>query len=93
MRISNAIVRPTMTRSAPATRATRRPTNVSIDAQLLEQARGLKINLSRTLEQALGEAVRRAQADQWREENRRAIESYNERVAKHGTFSDKMRRF
>ena len=82
-----------MSRVAPATRAARRPTNVSIDADLLDAARALNINLSRTLEHALESAVRGARAEKWREENTQAIESYNQRVAKHGTFSDKLRRF
>ena len=82
-----------------ATRASRKPastrqaTNLSIDAELLRQARRLGINLSRTLEQRLSELVRDARARQWLENNREAIDSYNRHIEEHGTFSDKLRRF
>lgn len=76
---------------------TRRPVkksaNLTVDSDLLRQARELKINLSRTLEQKLEEIIRKAKAEHWLEENRSALESYNRHVERRGVFSDKLRRF
>jgi len=68
-------------------------TNVSIDPELLELARGLKLKLSPLLEAAIRQKARELAADNWLAENRGAIESYNEEVAEHGTFSDGLRAF
>lgn len=55
----------------------RKATNVSLDAALLEEARALGINLSRTLEERLEELVKTERIKRWREENRASIESMN----------------
>lgn len=65
--------------------------NLSINADLLTQARELKINLSATLEQALVEAIKRREWERWRAENKAAIEAYNAHVDEHGAFSDRLR--
>ena len=75
------------------TRAAKKPTNVSINSDLLEKARGLNINLSATLEQALAVQVRNEQRAQWLRENADAIQAYNQFVAANGTFSDSVRKF
>ncbi|MEE2000773.1 type II toxin-antitoxin system CcdA family antitoxin [Alkalimonas sp. NCh-2] len=75
------------------TRAAKKPTNVSINSDLLEKARGLNINLSATLEQALAEQVRNEQRAQWLRENADAIQAYNQFVEANGTFSDSVRKF
>lgn len=67
--------------------------NLSINAELLQQAKRMNINLSQTLEQHLAEIVRQAQRDQWLAENRDALEAYNRRVESRGVFSDGLRRF
>lgn len=51
------------------------------------------IDPSTTLEEALAEEIRRKRSEIWREENREAIEAYNELVAKHGVFSTGLRSF
>ncbi|MEC8858423.1 MAG: type II toxin-antitoxin system CcdA family antitoxin [Pseudomonadota bacterium] len=73
--------------------APKKPTNVSINSDLLSQARSLKINLSATLEQALIEQLRAQRRAQWRQENASAIQAYNDHVEKNGTFSDSARKF
>jgi antitoxin CcdA len=73
--------------------APKKPTNVSINSDLLLQARSLKINLSATLESALIQIVNDKQRELWREENQKAIASYNQMVEEHGTFSDDLRAF
>ena len=73
--------------------AGKRPANLTISAQLLERAKVLKINLSRTLEQRLGQLVREAEAGEWLAANREAIDAYNARVQRDGVWSDKVRGF
>ena len=73
--------------------APKKATNLSVNSDLLRKARDLDINLSSVLEQALEQTVMRRLAEQWLEENRSAIESYNEHVERHGVFSDGVRGF
>lgn len=74
-------------------RAPKKATNLSVNRDLLRQARELGINLSGSFEEHLAEVVRARRREQWREENREAIEEYNQRVASRGVFSDGLRRF
>jgi antitoxin CcdA len=74
---------PVRDRSAP-----KKPVNLSIDRDLLQQARELKVNLSKALEGRLAEIVREERARRWQEDNREAIEAYNRFVDKHGLFDD-----
>jgi antitoxin CcdA len=74
-------------------RAPKRPANLTINAGLLQRARDLDINLSSTLEDALEEVVSRRLRERWLEENAPAIAAYNEKVDKHGVFSDGIRSF
>lgn len=73
--------------------APKKSANLSINADLLQQAKQLNINLSQTLEQHLVEIIRQAQRSRWLAENRGALDQYNRRIEKHGTFSDGLRRF
>lgn len=73
--------------------APKKPTNVSINSDLLDKAKGLNINLSATLEAALTEQLRAAQRTQWKAENAKAIEAYNRFVEDNGVFSDGLRKF
>jgi antitoxin CcdA len=74
-------------------RSRKKPTNLSVDEQLLERAKRLKLNLSQVFEAGLAEAIRRREAEEWLERNREALEAYNEHVDKHGVFSDGTRSF
>ncbi len=75
------------------TQAPKKPTNVSINSDLLAKAKDMKINLSSTLEAALVELVNAKQRELWRNQNKNAIEAYNQLVEDHGTFSDELRSF
>lgn len=75
------------------TLAPKKPTNVSINSDLLAKAKALKINLSATLETALTELVNARQRELWKRENQQAIEAYNQLVEDHETFSDDLRSF
>jgi antitoxin CcdA len=73
--------------------APKKPINLSVNSDLLRQARESRINLSRTLEQRLVELIREERRRNWLAENREAIEEYNRRIEAHGAFSDGLRRF
>jgi antitoxin CcdA len=66
----------------------KRAVNLFVDTDLLDAARRLHINLSETLERRLRAIVRAEQEARWLEENRAAIEAYNQRVAQQGLLSD-----
>ena len=74
--------------AAPQTAA-----NLSVNSDLLRKTRELNINLSATLERALKEELAKREAEQWVEENRSAIKSYNDFVEQHGCFGDEFREF
>jgi antitoxin CcdA len=69
------------------------PANLSIRSDLLREAKERKINLSQTLEERLEEILREQNRQAWREENREAIKAANDFVARHGLWSDGLRRF
>lgn len=73
--------------------APKKPTNVSVNADLLAVAKANKINLSQTLENALVEKLQKIAQAQWLDENRDALDDYNRRVTKSGVFSAGRRRF
>ena len=73
--------------------APKKSANLSINADLLRQAKQLNINLSQTLEQHLAEIIRQAQRKLWLAENQSALDEYNRRIESRGTFSDGLRRF
>ncbi|MGO8753808.1 MAG: type II toxin-antitoxin system CcdA family antitoxin [Gallionellaceae bacterium] len=73
--------------------APKKSANLSINADLLQQAKQLNINLSQTLEQRLAEIIRQAQRSRWLAENQSALDEYNRRIEARGTFSDGLRRF
>ncbi len=72
---------------------TRKPTNLSLDASLLTEAKALKVNLSRAAEDGVRVAVSAAKAAQWKVENAAAVRSSNAYVEKHGLPLDSYRQF
>ena len=75
------------------TGAPKKAANLSINSDLLRQARELDLNLSGLLEEHLAEVVRRARRERWLAENQGAIDDYNERIAARGSYGDSERRF
>ena len=73
--------------------ATKKPTRLRVNSDLLEKARELSVDLATTLEEALALEVQRRQRATWLEENREAIAAYNELVARDGVFSTGLRGF
>lgn len=73
--------------------APKKPTNLSINSDLLSKSKALKINLSATLEQVLRSKLAKIEADNWKKENKRAIQAYNEMIDEQGLFADEHRQF
>jgi len=73
--------------------APKKSTNLSINSDLLQQAKNHNINLSQTLELRLAEILRDEKRRNWQEENREALEEYNRRIEAGGVFSDGLRQF
>ena len=80
-----------MTSSKTAGR--KRPVNVTIRADLIDEARVLGTNISAVVEQALIEEHARKRREQWREKNREAIAEANDELAANGLWSDGLRLF
>jgi antitoxin CcdA len=71
----------------------RRATNVSLRADLTEEARRLDINISQACEAGLAAEVKKAREAEWIEENWAAIQSSNDYVEKHGLPLARYRQF
>jgi antitoxin CcdA len=71
----------------------RKPANLSLDSDLVPQARGLNINLSRAAEEGIERAVKAERERLWRLENAEAIRQEAEYVEKHGLPLAKYRQF
>ncbi|MFK4812560.1 type II toxin-antitoxin system CcdA family antitoxin [Devosia sp. ZW T5_3] len=73
--------------------AVRRATNVTIDQTLLDEAKGLGLNISRAAETGIETAVRAEKERLWQVENTEAIQSSNDYVEKYGLPLAKYRVF
>lgn len=62
----------------------RRPTNVTLPVQLLEEARSLDLNISQACEQGLKSAIASIRAQQWLVENRASLEASRQYVEENG---------
>lgn len=58
--------------------------NLTLDADVVETARSLGLNMSRIAEAAIAEAVKIERNRLWRDENQLAINAYADEVAKEG---------
>ena len=73
--------------------APKKPTNLSLNSDLLKRSRALNINLSATLEQALKARLAESETEKCKCKNKNAIQAYNEFVEQHGCFIDEFREF
>jgi antitoxin CcdA len=71
----------------------KRATNVSLDAELVNEAKRLGINLSQACETGLALQVRAAAEERWKQENGAAIASSNAYVLQHGLPLARYRQF
>lgn len=61
--------------------------NLTVSAGLLERAKNEGLNLSQLFEESLTARLRKSEAQRWYEENREAIDAYNERVERDGLWN------
>ena len=73
--------------------ASKQTAHLSINSDLLRQAKELNINLFQTLERHLKAQLMEARRQKWLEDCREAIDEYADFVEKHGCFADKLRNF
>jgi antitoxin CcdA len=76
-----------------AARTRKKAANLSVDSVLLEDAKRMKINLSRVFEAGLNAAIRQRRREEWLKDNRAALEAYNAHIEADGVFSDGLRAF
>jgi antitoxin CcdA len=72
-------------------RAKKRAVNLFVDADLLDEARRLNINVSETLERRLRMIVKTERQKRWLENNRDAIASINAFIDQHGLLASRLR--
>jgi antitoxin CcdA len=73
--------------------APKRPTNLTLNAKVLDTAKDLGMNISATVDELLRQAVIKAYTERWNEDNQGAIADYNARIEREGTFSQRIQRF
>ena len=71
----------------------RKATNLSLDADLIRDAKALSVNVSRAAEAGIARAVAEEKARLWKAENAEAIEAWNDWVEKHGLPLAEFRQF
>src|ERR1700720_4463897 len=74
-----------------ATSVRKRAVNLSVDGELLEDARTQGLNLSQAFEDLLRERLKEQRIRRFEEENREAFENHNRFIEKHGIWSKKYR--
>lgn len=62
----------------------RRPTNVTLPVQLLEEAKSLDLNISQACEQGLKSAIASIRAQQWLADNGASLEASRQYVEENG---------
>jgi antitoxin CcdA len=77
----------------PTRRGKTTPTNVSLDAALVAEAKELGVSISQASNRGLQEAVKKARGERWLEENMEALDSYNDWVEANGLPLEKYRLF
>ncbi|MDG3085173.1 type II toxin-antitoxin system CcdA family antitoxin [Vibrio hannami] len=75
------------------TQAPKKAANLSLNSELLAEAKRLNVNLSATMEKALEKEVSQLLKKEWLEQNSEAINACNELAENHGLFSDSYRVF
>jgi antitoxin CcdA len=71
----------------------KKATNLSLNAEVLQRAKALGMNISQTVDTLLAAEVKRRHWEQWNERNQAAISACNERVAEYGLPLAKYRSF
>jgi antitoxin CcdA len=73
--------------------APKKPTNLTVNSDLLTKAKDLQINISAVLESALEETLKQKKKQEWLNQNSDSIDGYNKAIINFGVFSDDLRSF
>ena len=79
--------------TAEAGKSTRKATNLSLDSALLKEAKALGINVSRSAEAGIAEAVKLHKQEKWLKANAGALASSNAYVEANGLPFARRRQF
>lgn len=71
----------------------RKATNLSLDPNLVREARAYGVNISQAAEAGVRSAVAEARAEQWRRDNAEAVASSNRWVEENGLPLERHRQF
>jgi antitoxin CcdA len=77
----------------PSQTRPKKPTNLSLDQELSEEAISLGVNLSKAAEEGLKQAVIEAKSRIWKDENADALKSSCDWVEQHGLHLSRFRQF
>lgn len=75
------------------TSASKKPTNLTVNKDLLDQAKKLNINISSVLEKALEYKVKEVLQTAWIDQNTDSIAAYNSFIEENGSYGDAERTF
>ena len=73
--------------------ASKKSTNLSLNSDLVQKAKKENINISFVAEAAIAEELKKRREVEWKEENKEAIQNYNNLIDTVGLFSDGIRSF
>ena len=73
--------------------ADRRSTSLTLDRDLLDQARELGVNISRAAEAGVAAAVKAERARRWKIDNAEAVAAYNKWIEENGIPLAQYRKF
>ncbi|MBU3694810.1 MAG: post-segregation antitoxin CcdA [Rhodocyclaceae bacterium] len=93
MRTRITVIAPRNHPRAKAGLPSKRATNLSLSADVLDAARQLDINISQVCDSHLREVVRREQERRWRQEHAEFVAAYNATVEAEGLPLDEWRAF
>jgi post-segregation antitoxin (ccd killing protein) len=74
-------------------KAAKATAHLSVNSDLLRQAKMAKVNLSEYFEKSLAAHLRELKLSEWQENSREGIAEYKEFVENNGCFSDSLRSF
>ncbi|OYU18753.1 MAG: post-segregation antitoxin CcdA [Rhodobacteraceae bacterium PARR1] len=73
--------------------ADRRSTSLTLDRDLLDEAKALGVNISRAAEAGVLAAVKAERARRWKVDNAEAVAAYNKWIEEHGIPLARYRKF
>ena len=71
----------------------RRPTSLTLDPDMIDEAKMLGVNVSRAAEQGLADALKRERTRRWREENAAGMDAHNAFIERNGIPFSRHRKF